>query len=132
MRASTQDTLLKSRTRAMEFSGSILAGDPKGAQLPAAPKEARKLPVYGTIQMPAMTPSNSNTREAKESYCMPLHTTNPHCMYVCAQLVHRNCSGGNQDESQTDSETEKGPNRQLLVFLFCSVHFIGNFLYLAH
>lgn len=62
----------------------------------------------------------------------PLHTTSPQRMYVCAQLVHRNCSGGNQDESQTDLETEKSPNRQLLAFLFCSVHFIGNFLYLAH
>lgn len=43
LRASTGDMLLKSRTWAMGFSGSIHAGDPKGAQLPAAPKEARKL-----------------------------------------------------------------------------------------
>lgn len=57
------------------------------------------------------TATRLSIREGKESYCMPLHSTIPQPMCVCAQLVHRTCSGGNQDESQLDVETEKGRNR---------------------
>lgn len=70
--------LLKSRTQDMGFSGSILAGDPKGAQLPAALKEGRKVLVCGTIQLPAMMPSNSVMSVHQRSQGELLHATAHH------------------------------------------------------
>lgn len=94
----------------MGLSGSILAGHSKGAQLPAAPREARKLLVYGTIQLPAMRPSNTgmsvHQRSQVELLIAIAHNKSP-TMHVCLCTE----TGENQDESQPDLETEKGPNR---------------------
>lgn len=79
----------------------------KRAQLPAAPKEARKLLVYCTIQLPARMPSNSNMsvpRGAKETHfpqpCVFVHT-------LCTVLALEET----KTKSQPDLETEKDHNR---------------------
>lgn len=99
--------LLKSRTWAMGFSGSILSGDPKGAQPPAAPKEVKKPQVCSTMHLPAMMLPNMSVHQRSQGELLhALHSTIPQPVCVCAQPVHGTCSGGNQDESQPDLETE--------------------------
>lgn len=61
------------------------------------------------------TPTRLSTKAAEECYRMPLCTAIPRPVRVCAQLVHKACFGGNQDESLGGRKRPQQPIARIFV-----------------